>query len=79
MKNRRGLKYQERNDLIFTLTKRFVQLSCHICLQMFSAREDKNRHIEIVHYKRKDKQFQCYQCNQIVYSKQAHTECQHNE
>ena len=49
---------------------------------MFSAREDKNRHIEIVHYKRKDKQFQCHHCNQIVYSKQNlfyHTECQHND
>ena len=64
------------------ILKEQEEVSCHFCNKTFSDREDKNRHIAIVHYKNVDKQYQCSQCNHIVYSQKAlnyHVETKHNE
>ena len=77
-----GVQTEKHFKRRLEILKEQEELSCHFCNKNFSDSEDKNRHIEIVHYKNVGKQFQCAQCNHIVYSKQAlnyHVQTKHNE
>lgn len=77
-----GVRTQEHFVRRLQILEDREELSCHICYDIFSTGQDKNRHIDIVHFKDVKKQYSCSQCNHIVYSKQAlfyHTERQHNK
>jgi uncharacterized C2H2 Zn-finger protein len=77
-----GVRTQEHFLQRLQILEDREELSCHICYKVFSNGQDKKRHIDIMHYKKVEKQYLCSQCSHVVYSKQAlmyHTERQHNE